>query len=537
MDDVMYEQMNLFNFGKEYKHITKPIRLIELFSGIGATSKGLDIIGVEYEHYKTCEWAVPSIIAYNSIHIKDQTDYSRDLSKEDLINYLSGNISTNYNEPCDVKKKPESWLRRVYNNCIATHNLMNIMKVKGDDLGIVETDKYEYLITYSFPCQDLSLAGKRAGMSVSQAEGGTRSGLLWEVERILTECKELPQILIMENVPEVIGAGNKDDFSKWENRLKKLGYTNYLKIINGKDFGVPQNRKRAFMVSLLDDYAYDFPLRLRLKYKLKDFLEKQVDEKYYLSQKMVEYISITGTKTFSVNNSKVNCSIGRPLTTEQNKRAGTTNYIADDLQQDVDLRDVLQNNNSCEQVGKLNYYNLEQSDRIYGVNGLSPTIRTGFDDAKTIKITDYTETSLDKISNNIIDGEVANTLTANAMTSINHQNCSLIKENESYDGTYDYAQSDTLRNDVNSRYHKDNEISGTILASGNQNGIVVKQNSMGGVMIKNNNSKGYEVAHEGDGIDISSRMEYHRGTVQKGLSQTLTCVGGENVGVVVKDEK
>ena len=106
------------------------------------------------------------------------------------------------------------------------------------------------------------------------------------------------------------------------------------------------------------------------------------------------------------------------------------------------------------------------------------------------KEVNYSNESLERITNNIVDEEIVPTITANAMTSINHQNCSLIKES-----------------------------------------------SMGGVMIKNNNSKGYEIAHEGDGIDISSRMEYHRGTVQKGLSQTLTCVGGENVGVVVKDEK
>ena len=171
----------------EKKIITKPIRLIELFSGIGAQFKALKMLGAKVESWKTCEWAVPSIKAYNYIHIKDFKDYSQDLTKEQLIDYLDGNISTNYNEPCNVKKQNEKWLRDVYNNCIATHNLMNIMKVKGDDLQIVDTDKYEYIMTYSFPCQDLSLAGKRQGMATSQADGGTRSGLLWEVERLLDE--------------------------------------------------------------------------------------------------------------------------------------------------------------------------------------------------------------------------------------------------------------------------------------------------------------------------------------------------------------
>lgn len=156
MSDNVY-QFDLFNFAREQFKITKPIRLVELFSGIGAQAKALEILGVPFEHYKTCEWAVPSIKAYNSIHIKDFTDHSQNLSLEEIKNYLRGNISTNYNEPCNIDKKSESWLRDVYNNCIATHNLMNIMKVKGGDLGIVDTDKYCYIMTYSFPCQDLSL--------------------------------------------------------------------------------------------------------------------------------------------------------------------------------------------------------------------------------------------------------------------------------------------------------------------------------------------------------------------------------------------
>ena len=296
-----YQQMNLFNFGKDYFKIHKPIRLIELFSGIGAQAKALEILGVPFEHWKTCEWAVNSIKSYNAIHIKDYTDYSKDLTKEQLIEYLDGNISTNYNEPCNVKRQNEKWLRDVYNNCIATHNLMNIMKVKGSDLEIVDTDKYCYIMTYSFPCQDLSLAGQRKGMETSQADGGTRSGLLWECERILnelssmththTQTSTLPHVLLMENVPEVIGVGNVKHFHKWLHKLESLGYCNFVEILNGKNYGIPQNRRRCFMVSILGDYAYDFPFKIKLKYKLKDFLEKQVDEKYYLDDKDIERIS------------------------------------------------------------------------------------------------------------------------------------------------------------------------------------------------------------------------------------------------------
>ena len=151
------QTFDLFSFDKPRKVITKPIRLIELFAGIGGQAKALEILGIPFEHYKICEWAAPSIRAYNAIHIKDFTDYSKDYTKEQIIEYLDGNISTNYNDPCNVKRQSEKWLRDIFNNCKATHNLMNIMKTKGSDLEIVDTDKYEYIMTYSFPCQDLSL--------------------------------------------------------------------------------------------------------------------------------------------------------------------------------------------------------------------------------------------------------------------------------------------------------------------------------------------------------------------------------------------
>lgn len=136
-------------------------------------------------------------------------------------------------------------------------------------------------------------------MEISQAEGGTRSGLLWEVERLLNELDRererehstyLP-ILLMENVPEVQGSGNLPHFIKWCNKLESLNYDNYFQILNAKDYGIPQNRRRCFMLSIKKGYSYEFPLKTGLKYKLKDFLEKDVDEKYYLNEKDIERIS------------------------------------------------------------------------------------------------------------------------------------------------------------------------------------------------------------------------------------------------------
>ena len=97
----------------------------------------------------------------------------------------------------------------------------------------------------------------------------------------------------MENVPPLLSAsnGNLKQFQKWEQKLASMGYSNFVKILNAKDYGIPQNRERVFMISILGDYTYDFPAPIHLKYKLKDMLEHNVDEKYYLSKKDIERIS------------------------------------------------------------------------------------------------------------------------------------------------------------------------------------------------------------------------------------------------------
>ena len=315
MADNSY-QFNLFNFGKENYKITKPIRLVELFAGIGAQHKALKQLTDQVESWKMCEWAYNSYCSYNAIHIKDFTDYSQNLSKEELIERVRG-TSTNYNEPLtdkQLKQKPIEWLRNAYNNIKATHNLINIMEVHGKDLEIVDTDKYEYILTYSFPCQDLSLAGKRQGMSTSQKDGGTRSGLLWEVERILDELENKPQILLMENVPEVIGTKNVEHFNQWLAKLESSGYSNFFQILNAKDYGVPQNRRRCFMVSILGEYAYNFPIKLKREYQLKDLLEKMVAKKYYLTDEHIERISNWKAQQKPLENMQNNVLVSPTLT-------------------------------------------------------------------------------------------------------------------------------------------------------------------------------------------------------------------------------
>ena len=275
----------------KYK-ITKPIRLIETFSGYGSQALALKYLGVEFEHWKTCEWAMKSIQAYKDIHFTNDTK-EISMSKDEMIDYLyNKGISSNYNEPMtknQISRLNEKQLKTIIENIEITHNLVNIQQVKGKDLEIVDTDKYEYILTYSFPCQDLSLAGKGKGM----ADTSTRSGMLWEVERILNELKELnqlPQILLMENVPQVHGSDNVEHFNKWQLALERLGYKSYFQDLIATDYGIPQTRNRCFMVSILGEYSYSFPPKKELKLKLKDLLEDNVDEKYYLSDKQLKDI-------------------------------------------------------------------------------------------------------------------------------------------------------------------------------------------------------------------------------------------------------
>lgn len=410
----------------KYK-ITKPIRLIEFFAGYGSQALALKYLGVEFEHWKICEWAVKSIQAYKDIHFTNEyyeiNEYDEKYSIDDCIEFLyKKGISSNYNEPMtkkQISRLSDKQILNICQNIFITHNLVNIQQVKGKDLEIVDTDKYEYILTYSFPCQDLSLAGKGKGMS----DTSTRSGMLWEVERILEECKELgslPQILLMENVPQVHGEGNTNDFNKWQLKLEELGYSNYWEDLIATDYGIPQTRNRCFMVSILGEYSYSFPPKRELKLRLKDMLEEEVDDKYYLSDKQIEDIKHWN-------------AYEKPLE------------------------------------------NMEKTDK----SNISPTLTTR--------------------SGAYAAGMV------------------LVKDTKNY-----IEWEDGKNIQMNCRAWKDDKVVATLNTGGETK-----------ILIKNATKKGYLEAQEGDGVDISSRMEYHRGTVQKGKSQTLITMGGENNGVVV----
>lgn len=237
-----------------YFYNQKPIRLIELFAGIGSQAKALKNLGIDFEHWYVCEFDKYAIQSYNAVH------------------------STNF-------------------------TTSDVTKITANDLNVTDTEHFTYLLTYSFPCQDLSNAGKGRGM---EKGSGTRSGLLWEVERLLNECTELPQVLLMENVPQVHSIKNKEHFDQWIEFLKSKGYSNYWQDLNAKDYGIPQSRNRCYMVSIRGEYSYEFPQPIPLDFRLRDMLEQKVDEKYYLSDEAITGRTNSNFRQYNLERSLIN---------------------------------------------------------------------------------------------------------------------------------------------------------------------------------------------------------------------------------------
>ena len=337
------------------------------------------------------------------------------------------------------------------------------------DIEVENDHSFTIQNTIVHNCQDFSLAGKQAG---GDEGSGTRSSLMYETIRIVEKLK--PKYVIWENVKNVISKKHKHNFDNYLNKMEELGYKNYWQVLNAKDYGIPQNRERVFTISILSGYDYqfpngnkndnqikrlfnfsarhdcrvvydkdglcptlvagmgegggkvpmfiektfEFPPKQELKLKLKDMLEDNVDEKYYLSDEQINNIK---KSTFHQNNRRI-----------QEKEYTDTLCVRD-------WKDP-----KCVQVATLPYYNYESDGRVYSPSGISPCLRS-------------------KEPNQKID----------------EQDC---------------------------------------------------------ILDKNATKQGYLEATEGDGIDISSRMQYHRGNVQKDSIQTITTSGGNDRGVVVRDK-
>lgn len=367
----------------------KPIRLIELFAGIGTQYQALKRIGADVESYLISDWNIPSNIAYRAMlkavnDIPEEIDYTAGLTRVEVEDKLIAlGLSLDGKNPLlkkTLKRKNEKWQRDILNSFYYTHNLGSITNIHAEDLKITEKDKYDYYMTYSFPCQDLSLAGKQAGMKKGS---GTRSGLLWEVERLLQESTdkglELPDVLLMENVPQVCSGKNKEDFEDWKNFLSSLGYKNFVKILDAADFEVPQSRKRCFMVSILKDVSYEFPEAIPLTRCISDILEIEVDEKYYINtpkakeliQSLIDRGELSDRNVFcadgGINNPKIK-SISNCITARQDRgisnRASEGNVIVE--KKPIQLGNIMEENG----------FKNPQCGRVYDKNACSPTLNT-----------------------------------------------------------------------------------------------------------------------------------------------------------------
>lgn len=211
------------------------MKLLSLFSGIGAFEKALDRVNVPYELVNFCEFDKFASKSYCTIHGVSNELNLGDITKVDLIKLYEGQAD---------------------------------------------------LITYGFPCQDISSAGKQEGF---KKDGKlTRSGLFFYAATIIGRIK--PKIAIAENVKALTSKKFKKEFKSVLDTLHGLGYNNYYQVLNAKDYGIPQNRERVFIVSLrkdIDNGKFEFPKPFHLELRLKDMLEKEVDEKYYLSEQAI----------------------------------------------------------------------------------------------------------------------------------------------------------------------------------------------------------------------------------------------------------
>ena len=202
------------------------MKLLSLFTGIGAFEKALKNIGVGYELINYCEIDKYASKSYSLIHNEDEEKNLWDITK------------------VDIEKLPK-------------------------DID---------LITHGSPCQSFSLAGKQNG---GDKGSGTRSSLMWNSVQIITHCR--PKYVIWENVKNVLSVKHKHNFEQYLDTLEDLGYTNHYKVLNAKDFGIPQNRERVFMVSILGDINFEFPKEHQLQKTVFDLLDEIVDKKYYIS--------------------------------------------------------------------------------------------------------------------------------------------------------------------------------------------------------------------------------------------------------------
>lgn len=249
------------------------LKVVETFSGIGAQAAALRNIGIEHEIVGTADWDVNAIMAYDLIHNgKPEKSIYDNMSKEELLKKLSKyTLSMDGKKPATAKQitnQSQELLARLCASIDRTRNMISVTDIRGIDIPN-DTD----LLTYSFPCQDLSSAGFWHGNKGGiDRDANNRSSMLWQIERILLERHNMnmsmPKFLLMENVTNIVATRHIDNLNEWKNSLKNMGYESYSMILNAKDFGIPQKRKRFYMLSIHTNYNKN------VKEKLDRYFEK-----------------------------------------------------------------------------------------------------------------------------------------------------------------------------------------------------------------------------------------------------------------------
>lgn len=304
------------------------LKVLELFGGIGACSTALKRLNINYEIVDYVEIDKYAVKSFNAIH------------------------NTNF-EPQDIS----NWNK----------------DIKVD------------LIMHGSPCQDFSLAGKQAG---GDEGSGTRSSLMYETIRIVEKLR--PKYVVWENVKNLLSKTHKHNFDNYLKTLEELGYTNYYQILNAKDYEIPQNRERVFTISILNNSKnFEFPVKQELKLKLKDMLDKEVDEKYYLSEKMINYITADNEK-WSGNNKEsiINRDIATTINTgEGSRRCDASNYVCNDVENNFNLK--------IKNATKQGYLEAHEGDGVYITNidkkrgtvqkEMIPTLKTNLDIGVVVK--------------------------------------------------------------------------------------------------------------------------------------------------------
>lgn len=281
--------------------------LVELFSGIGSQAKALKNIGCKINTLGICEWDLHAFIAYDAIHESPELPEDiKAMKKDDLLLMLEKyTLSNNGKEKMEfktLKSYSVDVLRRVYAAIRRNNNLVDVSSLQGKNMP-EDID----ILTYSFPCQDLSNVGAFHGYNKGiDKESGSRSSLLWQVGRILREMKDckkkLPRFLLLENVPTLLSPRHRDNFQVWIDELGELGYVSKHFQLNASSFGLPQNRPRLLMVSVYvgEDEA--------LKKKVLKFLQTKTPEDVVREYKQSEYyknIAVKDLLRIDYKNSKL----------------------------------------------------------------------------------------------------------------------------------------------------------------------------------------------------------------------------------------